>query len=117
MSKRKEIKTDKTSTNGWSVRQWLRRPTFWAWAAVLLLAAFEAFVANNQAMNGHKLAELESEKSTISTDIDALERQVAESGSLRAIQQKAVDQLGFAPVAENIWYMSWPTPTKEKSVD
>lgn len=88
-------------------RSW-GRLGLWLWTAVVVLVVFEAMVANNQATNGQQLADLQEKQSNLSLQVSDLERQVAVTGSLQNIRQKATDQLGLQPVQKNVLYLNWP---------
>lgn len=90
------------------------RLTGWIWLAVVILVVFEALIANSQATIGQQLSSLQDEQSSLSAEIDQLDRQVAEAGSLQNITQQATGKLGMQPVDKNVLYMAWPTPTKEQ---
>ena len=89
-----------------------RGVTTWIWLAVVVMLVFEALIANSQATSGQQLSNLQDEQSSLSVQIDQLERQVAQAGSLQNVKQQATDKLGMQPVSKNILYMTWPTPEK-----
>ena len=106
MAKHVDVKPDKKQPTRKSRWRWLTSVSVWIWTAVVVLAVFEALIANNQALNGQRLAELEKEKTQLSVSVDELESQLAQTGSLQSIRERAAEQLGMEPVSENVWYLS-----------
>lgn len=96
-----------------SKRRWLGGVRVWVWGAVVVLVIFEALITNNQATNGQQLADLEQKQSELSLQVSELDRQIAITGSLQNIRQRATDQLGLQPVDKNVLYVSWPTPEED----
>lgn len=83
----------------------------WVWLAVVILVLFEAMINNNQATNGQHLADLQDQQVHLSTEVDELQRQVAATGSLQSIRQRATEQLGLQEINKNVLYVTWPTIT------
>lgn len=89
----------------------------WVWLAVVVLVLFEALINNNQVTGGQHLAELQRQQTQLAAEVSGLERQVASTGSLQAIRQRATEQLGLQEVNKNVLYVAWPTPVVEDTAD
>jgi hypothetical protein len=91
-------------------RHWLNGLNKWLWGGVVVLVIFEALITNNQASGGQQLAALQNQQTSLSTEVDQLDRQVTTAGSLQLVRQQAMDKLGLQPVDKNVLYLHLLAP-------